>query len=160
MTREDALYQKLLLAAGFVEQYEPWLAEFVENEDPLSDLALDLSWCGGNYNEIVSCLHRYSIEGEVDEATVAERLRLFVKEGYANGTLSVDGCMSAFYHFAHEMELSVHPSWRHMMYLSDYYELVTEGWYPEKLWSKAFYAFLNDGMMIELKSKYIDIDYS
>ncbi|MBQ8289157.1 MAG: hypothetical protein IJX76_10435 [Clostridia bacterium] len=160
MTREDALYQKLLLAAGFWELYEPWLAEFVEKEDPLSDLALDLSWCGGNHNEIVSCLHRYTIEGEVDEAVVAERLRQFVKERHEKGLLTVDGCMSAFYRFASKIELLVHPSWKYMMYLSDYYELVTEGWYPEKLWSKAIYAFLNDGIMSELKSKYIDIDYS
>lgn len=160
MTREDALYQKLLLAAGFLEQYESWLAEFVEKEDPLSDLALDLSWCGGNYNQIVSCLHRYSIAGEVDEAAVADRLRLFVKERHENGMLSVDGCMSAFYRFASKIEMCVHPAWKYMMHLSDYYELVTEGWYPEKLWSKAFYAFLNDGITSELKSNYIDIDYS
>ncbi len=149
MTREDALYQKLLLAAGFVEQYEPWLAEFVEREDPLSDLTLDLSWCGGNYNEIVSCLHRYSIEGEVDDLAVAERLRLFVKEQYDSGKINIDKCMSAFYRFAREMWGYSDP-WNYMMKLSDIYELVEDGWYSEKKWSKAFFAFLNEGKMLKL----------
>lgn len=144
MTREDALYQKLLLAAGFWEQYEPWLAEFAEKEDPLSDLTLELSWCGGNYKEIVSCLHRYSMEGEVDDAAVAERLRLFVKERLENGSLTLDGCMEAFYRFAREM-IGCAPIWNHMMALSDYYGGVTEGWYSEKKWKKAFSAFMNEG---------------
>lgn len=147
MTREDVLYQKLLLAAGFVEQYESWLAEFVEKEDPLSDIVLDLSWCGGDFKEIVSCLHRFLIDSVVDEVAVADRLRLFVKEQYENGKLNEDGCMSAFDRFAAEM-IGHSSIWDYMMALSDYYGGVTEGWYPEKKWKKAFFAFLNEGKML------------
>jgi hypothetical protein len=147
MTREDALYQKLLLAAGFVEQYEPWLAEFVEKEDPLSDIVLDLSWCGGDFKEIVSCLHRYITDTVVDEVAVADRLRLFVKEQYESGKLDAEGCMTAFYRFSAEM-IGHSSIWDYMMALSDYYGGVTEGWYPEKKWKKAFVAFLSEGKQI------------
>lgn len=149
MTREDALYQKLLLAAGFVEQYELWLAEFVEKEDPLSDIVLDLSWCGGDFKEIVSCLHRFLTDSVVDDIAVAERLRLFVKEQYESGKLDEEGCMTAFYHFSAEM-IGHSSIWDYMMALSDYYGGVSEGWYPEKKWKKAFVAFLSEGKMLKL----------
>lgn len=148
MTREDALYQKLLLAAGFVEQYEIWIAEFVEKEDPLSDIVLDLSWCGGDFKEIVSCLHRFLTDSVVDDIAVAERLRLFVKEQYENGKLDEDGCMSAFDRFAAEM-IGGSSIWGYMMALSDYYGGVTEGWYSEKKWKKAFVAFLSEGRILK-----------
>jgi len=43
MTREEAYYHKILLMTGFTEGYDAWLDEYLEREDPLSDIVLELS---------------------------------------------------------------------------------------------------------------------
>ena len=88
MKREDAYYYKILLMAGIEEGYDQWLDGFLENEDPLSDIVLNLSLCGSDVNATISCLHNFCAEETLDERAVVEKLRMFLKEAYHAGRMT------------------------------------------------------------------------
>lgn len=49
MTREDAYYERILLLCGYWEDYDRWLDSYLETEEPLSDIVLELLDCRGNF---------------------------------------------------------------------------------------------------------------
>ena len=51
MTLERAYYHKLMLEVGLTERFDQELDTMLEQEDPLSELTLALSTCGGNRSE-------------------------------------------------------------------------------------------------------------
>lgn len=59
MTAEQAVYHKLFLLNGLTESFERELDECLERENPLSDLTLALSTCGGKREEQVHILNEY-----------------------------------------------------------------------------------------------------
>lgn len=61
MTLERAYYHKLMLEAGLSESFDRELDELLEQEDPLSDLVLALSTCGGNRNEQIHILNEFAL---------------------------------------------------------------------------------------------------
>ena len=48
MNREDAFYYKNLLMLGFSDGYDEWLNDYLEAENPLSNIVLELSCCGSD----------------------------------------------------------------------------------------------------------------
>lgn len=59
MTAEQAVYHKLFLLNGLTECFDRDLDERLERENPLSDLTLALSTCGGKREEQVHILNEY-----------------------------------------------------------------------------------------------------
>lgn len=59
MTAEQAVYHKLFLLNGLIECFERDMDERLERENPLSDLTLALSTCGGKREEQVHILNEY-----------------------------------------------------------------------------------------------------
>ena len=48
MNREEAFYYEILLTLGYSSEYDEWLNTYLKTEDPLSDIVLDLAWCGAD----------------------------------------------------------------------------------------------------------------
>ncbi len=160
MTREDAYYYKILLSNGFDDGYYEWLDGFLEEEDPLSDIVLELSLCGSNVNETIRLLHNYCAEEEFDDGAVGERIRLFLRDGFSSGRFTKDEVISLMYNIAmpcieHEgLEAKI---WCDMFYMDDYYSMAG-GILASKKFDRMFHDFLNDGKPIgdplaELKGK-------
>ena len=59
MTVERAYYHKLMLEVGLTERFDQELDTLLEQEDPLSELTLALSTCGGDRNEQIHILNDY-----------------------------------------------------------------------------------------------------
>lgn len=59
MTLERSYFHKLMLEAGLTESFDQELDELLEKEDPLSELTLALSTCGGNRNEQIHILSTF-----------------------------------------------------------------------------------------------------
>ena len=59
MTAERACFHKLMLSVGLTESFDRELDTLLEQEDPLSDLVLALSTCGGDRNEQIHILCEY-----------------------------------------------------------------------------------------------------
>ena len=78
MTREDAYFERILLLSGFWEGYDEWLGGYLESEEPLSDIVLELVDCGGDMKEVEYRLNLYCLEKPFNEESVHERLRLSI----------------------------------------------------------------------------------
>lgn len=83
MTAEQAVYHKLFLLNGLTECFERDMDERLERENPLSDLTLALSTCGGKREEQVHILNEYirnTAPEEIDKdavfSFVADELRV------------------------------------------------------------------------------------
>ncbi len=98
MKLEDAFYYKSLLSLGFYDEYNEWLNELLEKESSLSDIVLDLSCCGSDYNKAISLLHNYCGYQEFDEANTCDRLRLYFRDAYYSKGWSKKKVVSTMYH--------------------------------------------------------------
>ncbi len=59
MTIERACYHKLMLEVGLTERFDQELDELLEEENPLRELTLALSTCGGDRNEQIHILNEF-----------------------------------------------------------------------------------------------------
>ena len=87
MTAEQAVYHKLFLLNGLTECFDRELDEHLERENPLSDLTLALSTCGGKREEQIHILNEYilnttpeQIDKDAVFSFVADELRERFKE--------------------------------------------------------------------------------
>ena len=48
LRREDAFYYMYLLLLGFSDGYDEWLESYLKTDEPMSDLVIDLYFCGSN----------------------------------------------------------------------------------------------------------------
>ena len=152
MNREDAYYYKILLMSGLYDGYDEWLDGYLNTENPLSDIVLNLSLCGSDINKTISCLHHYCGERDFDEKFVCEKLRLFLKNGYHTGRFSKEEVVSYMYRFANahgdpgDFEIAL---WDSMYYMDDYHSLAKDGIISWKRFDFAFLSFLNNGTPVD-----------
>ena len=90
MKREDAFYHKILLMTGLDDSYDEWLNYYLESEDPLSDIVLELACCGSDVNKTISTLHSYCAEQPFDVADVCDRVRMFYHKAYYSYPRAID----------------------------------------------------------------------
>lgn len=151
LSREDALYYENLLVIGFSDEYKEWLDSCLETEDPLSNVALELSWCGSDYIKTISLLNSYRKEKQLDEASVCDRLRLFLKKAYHSGQMDKGQVVSAMYKIAShigdpgDFDSDV---WGYMFYLDEYYSLAEDGILGWEKFDSAFLEYLDHGSTI------------
>ena len=89
----DAYFYKLLLEVGFVEDVNNWILSLAEECDVLEGIYLDLVSNQGDNSKVISCLHNYICEKDIDDDALATKLRLFILNKYENG--SIDICQVA-----------------------------------------------------------------
>jgi len=154
MTREEAYYHKILLMTGFTEGYDAWLNEYLEREDPLSDIVLELSCCGSDRERVISCLHGYCLGMPFDSGAVCDSLRLFLKQAYHDGTMSKGDVISTMYRFANAHgdpgDAEFYRSWNSMFYMADYAGLAEDGILLQERFDEAFDQYLNDGVLVDI----------
>ena len=152
MNREDAFYYKNLLMLGFLDGYDEWLNSYLESEDPLSDITLELSCCGSDVKKTVSVLHNYCAEQPFDESIACNKLRLFFKEAYYSNKMSKEEISSTLYHLAlnigdpGDFDIKL---WGSMYYLDDYYSLAKDGIISWESFDYAFFSYLDNGAPLD-----------
>lgn len=149
MNREDAFYYENLLVLGFSDEYDRWLNSFLEKEDPLNDITLDLACCGSDYNKTISVLMKYRMEQQVDEASVCNRLRHFLKRAFESKQMDKWQVCSAMYTIASHIgdPGDFDPGvWEDMFYFWYYYSLAKDGILAWESFDSAFFAYLYNGI--------------
>ena len=150
MKLDDSYYHLLLMRAGLDDGYDEWLDSYLEAEDPLSDIVLNLALCGSDLNRVISCLNGYCGENPaVDERQICERLRRYLKNTYHCGQMDQRGVVEAMYRIA-----SAHGDpgdvnfdiWGDFYYLDDCLEMVEDGIASRDVFDDAFLKFLNEGI--------------
>lgn len=85
----DAYYYKLLFEVGFVEDVNNWILSLAQECDVLEGIYLDLVSNQGDNSKVISCLHNYIGEIQVDDDALATKLRLFILNKYENGLIDI-----------------------------------------------------------------------
>lgn len=141
MKFEDAVYYECLLSLGETTEYDEWLNDLLENESPLSEIVLELSYCGSDYDKAISLLHNYTLEQHFDNADVSDRLRIYFKNAYYSKGWSKKKVLSAM----HDTTLYLDDSVGTMYCLCDCYFWVSKGEIEEEVFDKAFFKYLDNG---------------
>ena len=152
MKREDAFYHKLMLMTGLDAGYDEWLNFYLESENPLSNIVLELSYCGSDINKTISVLHSFSMEQPFDEAVVCNKVRAFFKDAYYTNRMSKEEISSTMYRLALNVgdpgDFDIH-LWGSMYYLYDYCSLAKDGIIPWENFDFAFFSYLDNGTPVD-----------
>jgi len=129
LNREEAFYYEILLTLGYSPEYDEWLNTYLKTEDPLSDIVLDLAWCGSDKEKAISILRKYRMEESVDEENVCNRIRLFLKNAYHTKRLNKEQVATAMYAVASHIGGSGDfdtKVWGDMFCFDEYYSMAKE----------------------------------
>ena len=150
---DDAYYHLLLMRAGLDDGYDAWLDGYLEAQDPLSEIVLNLALCGSNVNETISCLNAYcGPKPEVDERKICDRLRNFFKNAYHRQQMDQRSVVDAMYRIAcahgdpGDFAFNL---WGDFYYMEDCLELVEDGIASKEVFDEAFLLFLNEGVPLD-----------
>ena len=124
MTNEQIAYMYVLLDCGFRKEFDSWLDDVLEKQSPLSDWALDLSFCTTKKDKMLSVLFNYLLTKKVNQVELSNVLRNFLWNGYCNGRFDVEQLYSLandFYHSVLNLLEDFDDSvWIQLMYFWDY----------------------------------------
>ena len=152
MKREDAFFHKLMLMTGLDDDYDKWLNCYLESENPLSDVVLELACCGADVNKTISVLHNFCGEQSFDEAVVCDRVRTYFKDAYYKKRMSKEEISSAMYRLALNVgdpgDFNIH-LWGSMYYLDEYYSLAKDGIISWERFDFAFFSYLDNGIPVD-----------
>lgn len=143
MTREDAYYEQIKLLCGEWDSFEQWLNTYLEKEDPLSDIVLELLDCRGDIKEVERCLNLYCLEKPFDQESVHVRLRTELWEQYKKGVKAKDDVISTLFRISQKLPFCGFQN--DCSALSDYYELAEMELIKMENFDKAFKKWLENG---------------
>lgn len=155
MSTEDALFYKILLESGCPEELDEALGRALEEENPLSDVVLDLAYSGEDQNSRLSALNKYleSVPPErIDTDAVVDRIFEFYiekynkidkNEGYIKNVNGFMAMIFGTYLSTAELKcLEDNSLLNYFKTLSDYYELTEEGIIEENAFRECLEALL------------------
>lgn len=152
MTREDAFYYKHLLILGITDGYYEWLDDCLKTEEPLSDITLELSYCGSDVNKAISLLHNFCLEQPFDDSVVYKKFLSFFKEEYYSKRMSKEEISSTMYRLVSNIgspwDLDYN-LWGNMYCVDDYLSLAKEGIISGERFDSAFLSFLNNNTQLD-----------
>lgn len=152
---EDALYFKLLLEVGVSDVPDDYLEKALEEEEPLSDVALELAYSGGDRNAQLTALNKYLSGAKADRIDIASVVdRVFDRfvheyesidknEYYLN---SINGLVDSMYRTYRSADASGffenNAEIKHFNVIDDYYQLACDGVIPESDFRECLEALL------------------
>lgn len=147
MTHSEAFYQKLMLSVGITEEYDKYIAQELEVENPLSDIILELSFCTNDINKTLVILNEYLFKAEIDYTKVFDLVWQYLHEVWKGGNKTNHEIAKFMYDIATHLDedkMYEYP-WSFMMWLDDYFELAEIGMRVSKeALDEAFAAFIED----------------
>ncbi|MBE6871523.1 MAG: hypothetical protein E7491_06165 [Ruminococcaceae bacterium] len=155
MRLEDAYYFKILLLNGISDGYSEWLSTLLDQQDPLSDILLELSFCISDINKTISLLNNYCSGQPFDEKEVCDMLRKFLKNTYKENRFTKEEIISLMHRFvsAHAAPCDFdYATWGDMFYIDDYYSLAKDGTMSMEKFDRAFFEYLEHGTTIDSNS--------
>lgn len=149
MTPEVAAYHRAMLLVGLRDRFDQDFDQGLENEDPLSDLILDLSACASNLNQTISVLHHYTLDHPVDEQKVYELVLEDIRSRYRDGSLSKAQVATTLYSIVNNLGKLLEEPWDAFAYLSDKLELLEDRLISEEVFDRCFDAWLFHGEYLD-----------
>lgn len=149
ITYEEAYFYKLLLENGFVGEVDQWIDNIAVNNDTLEGINLDLVSALGDSNKIISSLHNYLLDKKIDDKSVCERLRLFIKDKVDNDKISILEAANILYYFSCENEKMHEEYWHDFYTIGIYKEYFEEDFLDEAEFNSIVKQFLETGNQVD-----------
>lgn len=150
-TYEDALYHKLLLEAGVTDELLPAVERLLAEEEPLSEVAVDLAYANDDANKQLSALNEYlskADERSLNMDTVLEKLMGYFRKTYEKNTNAPDGLINIMYSVGMHDQYT-YDNWQQLWMLNDYYCLSLDGTITKNSFKECLEAYLYKGMILD-----------
>lgn len=150
MTYEQAVYYKLLVLCGYDEELHKYIDEQLQDQDPLSDIIVELSFVNYDRTKLLCVLDEHILqakETEIDyDNAVFNMVMSFFREKYESKALSLGEISELMYQVAVKAERELGDPWQAMILMDTYYGLVKEGIFDMDSFIREFEAFVIDGI--------------
>lgn len=148
MTYEYAAYFKLLLLCGYKGDLEQYIDDALVEQNPLSDLVLELSTAGDNDKKVLSVLNKYLMrakDSDIDyHKSVFDLVMSFLKRKYNDGTMSMQSLAGLMYQLAIYTERYLEEPWETMYFMGYLFDEAEAGYIDREDYQRKFDAFIND----------------
>lgn len=153
MKNEEIFYHKTLFALGISQNYHQWLDYYTKNEDPLSDIILELSFCSSDTEKTISVLNDYCLDHNYDKSAVCDMFRLFFKEEYYSKRMDKAEVVSWMYRLylilVNESRDFYDSELENMFCLDEYYSMAQDGIITWENYDTVFFDYLDNGKPVD-----------
>ncbi|MCH5317815.1 MAG: hypothetical protein J1E05_07535 [Eubacterium sp.] len=152
MTYEYAVFFKILLLCGYKDDMEQYLDTALVEQNPLSNIVLELSLTGNDDKKKLSVLNEYLLQvkdSDIDyERSVFELVMVFLKRKYINENMSMKGITDLMYKIALYTKRYLDEPWNTMYLMGDLFSEAEAGYIDKDDYQRKFNAFLNNNVCL------------
>ena len=150
MTYEYAAFFKFLLLCGYKDDMEQYLDTALVEQEPLSDIVLELSLAGSNDKKKLSILNEYLLQvkdSDIDyDQSVFAIVMSFLKRKYIEDAMSMKDITDLMYQIALHTERYFDEPWYTMYLMGDLFSEAEAGYIDKDDYQRKFDAFINDNI--------------
>lgn len=128
MTTEMAAFYRRMLSVGVSDTYQCNIGIALENEEPLSELLLELAFCLSDTNQTISILDNYIGDSTLNEYSIYPMILAEMRALYERGRLSLEQTAVALFGILEGAELQFEGPWTELTYLSYEYDEAKDGY--------------------------------
>lgn len=150
----DAYYYKLLLQVGFVEDVNNWILSLAQECDVLEGIYLDLVSNQGDNSKVISCLHNYICEKDIDDDALVTKLRLFILNKYESGSIDICKVAESLTGFVNLTEKWHCKPFYNFVLISDALDLYYDGIMRQEKFNKLVIDYLKTGETVNYNSSF------
>lgn len=148
MTYEDAVYFKLVLLCGYKDELQAYVDKALIEQDPLSDVVLQLSAVGADDKKMLSVLNEYLRQikdSDIDyNKSVFHLVMSFLNRKYVEDSMSMGDITNLMYRIAVYTERYFDEPWHTMYFMGDMFAEAEIGYIDKEDYQRKFNAFINN----------------
>ncbi|MBQ8292580.1 MAG: hypothetical protein IJX78_02085 [Bacilli bacterium] len=149
---EEAYFYKLLAETGFEKEVEDWIENILNNNVTLEGINLDLVYNQSNIYEVISCLHNYIGDNQVNDQILCDRLRLFIKEKLDKNEISLDKAIISLERFVSSTEKGMTDYWKDFYLIGAYFDDAIEGLIDKEKYYARVMVYIETGISFDSKN--------
>ena len=152
MTFEQAMYYKYLLICGYSDELNKHINICLNDENPISDIILNLSTCGFDNKKILAVLNDFVLnvpEDQIDYDKVFAFVLTFLRSQYIEEKVPIEKLTDLMYQISVLTENELENPWWTMYTLGDLYSEAKAGYITMESFMGVFESFINKGICIE-----------
>lgn len=152
MTFEQATYYKYLLICGYSDELNKHINICLNDENPISDIILNLSACGSDNKEMLTVLNDFISkvsDEKINYDKVFDLVLTFLRTQYREEKLSIEKITDLMYQISVLTEKISDNPWWTMFTIGDLYSEAKQGHITTESFIGIFENFINNGICID-----------
>ena len=149
---EYAVYYKLLLLCGYTEELRDYIDTALVEQNPISDVVLELSTAGSDDKRLLTVLNEYLSnvqDSDIDyDSEVFELVMSFFRKKYVEEAASMAEVAALMYQMAVHTGRYLEEPWYTMYFMGDMLEEADNGYIDKKDYQRRFHAFVCESICL------------